>query len=56
MMLTGEKAVQIARELFITTKTVHTFRYRIFEKLGVNGEVGLTRLAACHGVIGAQPA
>ncbi|MBK6286888.1 MAG: response regulator [Gammaproteobacteria bacterium] len=56
LMLTGEKAVQIARELFITTKTVHTFRYRIFEKLGVNGEVGLTRLAACHGVIGAQPA
>ena len=56
LMLTGEKAVQIARELFITTKTVHTFRYRIFEKLGVNGEVGLTRLAACHGVIGAQSA
>ncbi len=55
LILAGQKAVQIARELFITTKTVHTFRYRIFEKLGVNGEVGLTRLAACHGVIGAQP-
>lgn len=52
LMLDGQKPTDIATRLFITAKTVHTFRYRIYEKLGVTGDVELTRLAASHGLIG----
>jgi DNA-binding NarL/FixJ family response regulator len=55
MILSGQRAPDIARRLFITAKTVHTFRYRIYEKLGVSGDVELARLAASHGLIGANP-
>lgn len=55
LLLAGERAPQIARELFVTPKTVHTFRYRIFDKLGIKGELELARLAACHGLTAAQP-
>lgn len=52
LQLAGMRAQDIASRLFITSKTVHTFRYRIFEKLGVASEVELVRLAAAHGLIG----
>jgi two-component system, NarL family, invasion response regulator UvrY len=54
MLLAGERAPAIATRLFITPKTVHTYRYRIFERLGVNGDVELTKLAAVYGLVGAQ--
>jgi DNA-binding NarL/FixJ family response regulator len=52
LQLAGMRAQDIASRLFITPKTVHTFRYRIFEKLGVASDVELVRLAAAHGLIG----
>ncbi|MFM7273346.1 MAG: response regulator [Gammaproteobacteria bacterium] len=52
LQLAGMRAQDIASRLFITSKTVHTFRYRIFEKLGVASEVELVRLATAHGLIG----
>jgi two-component system invasion response regulator UvrY len=52
LLLAGQRAPQIARKLFITPKTVHTYRYRIFEKLGVAGDIELTKLATSHGLIG----
>lgn len=52
LLLAGQRAPQIARRLFITPKTVHTYRYRIFEKLGVAGDIELTKLATSHGLIG----
>jgi two-component system invasion response regulator UvrY len=52
LLLEGQRAPQIARRLFITPKTVHTYRYRIFEKLGVAGDIELTKLATSHGLIG----
>ena len=55
LMLAGQRAGDIAERLFITTKTVHTFRYRIYEKLGVNGDMELAKLATSHGLIGINP-
>lgn len=52
LLLDGHKPADIAARLFITAKTVHTFRYRIYEKLGVRGDVELTKLATSHGLIG----
>ena len=54
LRLSGLRAGEIAARLFITRKTVHTFRYRIFEKLGVTGDIELTKLAVLHGLIGAS--
>lgn len=53
LMLAGLRAGEIAARLFIAPKTVHTFRYRIFEKLGITGDIELAKLAAIHGLIGA---
>jgi len=41
----GHKVPDIARELCINSKTVNTYRYRMFQKLGVNSDVELTHLA-----------
>jgi len=55
LSLGGLRPVEIAARLFISTKTVHTFRYRIFEKLGIRSDIELAKLAASHGLIGAFP-
>jgi DNA-binding CsgD family transcriptional regulator len=55
LMLTGQRPADIAARLFITAKTVHTFRYRIYEKLGIKGDLELARLATSHGLIGINP-
>ncbi|MCP3680358.1 MAG: hypothetical protein GY782_08960 [Gammaproteobacteria bacterium] len=39
--LEAKKVTQIARELNLNSKTVNTYRYRIFEKLGVDNDVGI---------------
>ncbi len=41
----GVKASDIARRLHMSPKTVHSYRSHIFEKLGVENDVGLTLLA-----------
>ncbi|MFA9485364.1 response regulator [Moraxella haemolytica] len=52
MMVVNCQSVQeIADQLFVSVKTVNTYRYRIFEKLGVNSDVKLTHLAMRHGLI-----
>jgi two-component system invasion response regulator UvrY len=51
MITKGQKVPQIASVLHLSTKTVNTYRYRIFEKLGINNDVELTLLALRHGVI-----
>ena len=55
LLLAGRRPLDIARELFITVKTVHTFRYRIFDRLGINGDIELTKLAVSHGLLEAPP-
>jgi DNA-binding NarL/FixJ family response regulator len=48
LMVRETEPKQIARQLHISPKTVSTYKYRIFEKLGVESDVGLMRLAARH--------
>ncbi|GGW88759.1 UvrY/SirA/GacA family response regulator transcription factor [Alteromonas halophila] len=47
----GQKVPEIAAELSINTKTVNTYRYRMFDKLGVTTDVELTHLALRHKLI-----
>ena len=51
MITRGEKVPKIAEQLHLSTKTVNTYRYRIFNKLGVNSDVEMTHLALRYGVI-----
>ncbi len=52
MMLTrGQSTQSIAETLNISTKTVFTHRYRIFDKLGVDNDVELTHLALRYGLL-----
>lgn len=45
MIAQGRRSAVIAQLLNISSKTVNTFRYRIFDKLGISGDVELTHLA-----------
>lgn len=42
---------EIADKLFVSVKTVNTYRYRIFDKLQIDSDVKLTHLAMRHGLI-----
>ncbi|MBC3764466.1 UvrY/SirA/GacA family response regulator transcription factor [Neptunicella marina] len=47
----GNKVPDIAAQLSLSAKTVNTYKYRLFEKLNVSGEVELTHLALRHKLI-----
>ncbi|HJO35911.1 MAG: response regulator [Pseudomonadota bacterium] len=51
MVVQGRPIPEISDTLFISPKTVSTYRYRLFEKLGVANDVELTRYAIRHGLI-----
>ncbi len=51
MLVQGMKPVRIGEVLKVSPKTVSTYKYRIYEKVGVNSEVDLLRLAIRHGLI-----
>jgi len=51
MITKGEKAQNIAERLNLSSKTVNSYRYRMFEKLNVGGDVELTHLAIRHKMI-----
>lgn len=56
LMITSGMTVQdIAERLFLSSKTINGYRYRIFEKLGLKNDVELTYLAMKHKLI-EQPA
>lgn len=48
MITRGEKVQDIADQLNLSSKTVNSYRYRMFDKLDVNGDVELTHLAIRH--------
>ncbi|MEH6607665.1 MAG: response regulator [Pseudomonadales bacterium] len=50
-VVSEEKVHAIADRLHLSNKTVNAYRYRIFEKLGVDCDVGLALLAVRHGLI-----
>lgn len=51
MVVNCQSAQQIADQLFVSVKTVNTYRYRIFDKLAVDSDVKLTHLAMRHNLI-----
>ena len=51
MVIEGHRVPDISRSLSLSPKTVNSYRYRLFEKLGVSNDVGLTKLAIKHHII-----
>lgn len=54
MVINGHKAGEIAESLSLSSKTVNSYRYRVFEKLQVKNDVCLTKLAINHGLVQAE--
>lgn len=51
MVVNCISAQEIADRLFVSVKTVNTYRYRIFEKLQIDSDVKLTHLAMRYRLI-----
>lgn len=51
MITSGQKVQEISDKLCLSPKTVNSYRYRIFEKLGIHSDVELTLLAIRLGLI-----
>ncbi|RUO81259.1 helix-turn-helix transcriptional regulator [Idiomarina tyrosinivorans] len=51
MLSRGVRVVDIAKHLSISSKTINTFRYRIFAKLGINSDVQLSHMAIQAGLV-----
>ena len=57
MMIMGCNRVnEIAESLCLSPKTVNTYRYRIFNKLGINSDVELVLMAVRYGLLDASEA
>jgi two-component system, NarL family, invasion response regulator UvrY len=51
MITQGQKVQQISEKLCLSPKTVNSYRYRLFDKLGVASDVELTHFAIRHGIL-----
>lgn len=51
MVTKGYSTQEISDRLHLSPKTVSTYRYRLFEKLGVSNDVELTRMAMRYGLL-----
>lgn len=51
MIAEGKRIKDIAKALFISDKTVSSYKSRIFEKMGMTSNAELTRYAIKHGLI-----
>lgn len=51
MVVNCQSPQEIADQLFVSVKTINTYRYRIYEKVNVDSDVKLTHLAIRHGLI-----
>ena len=51
MITSGRKVMSISDQLCLSPKTINTYRYRLFSKLGVDSDVTLTRLAIRQGLM-----
>jgi two-component system, NarL family, invasion response regulator UvrY len=56
MVVRGIPVEDIAERLFLSPKTVHSYRSRLFEKLGVENDVALTLLSIHEKVIAVEEA
>ena len=50
MLVDSQKVQTISEKLQLSRKTVYSYRYRIFDKLGLSSDVELTILAVKHGL------
>ncbi|CUU23593.1 two-component system response regulator UvrY [Duffyella gerundensis] len=55
MITKGQKVTEISEQLNLSPKTVNSYRYRMFSKLNISGDVELTHLAIRHGLFNAEP-
>jgi len=51
MIASGQKVNEVADQLCLSPKTVNSYRYRLFDKLGIDSDVELTHLAIRHKLI-----
>jgi len=51
MIIHRNPIADIAKSLYVSTKTVNSHRYRIFKKLGVNSDVEVVKLAFEYGLL-----
>lgn len=54
MIVNCQKVQEISDKLFLSPKTVNSYRYRIFEKLEIDSDVELALLAVRHGLASAD--
>ncbi|MBV1882254.1 MAG: UvrY/SirA/GacA family response regulator transcription factor [Pseudomonadales bacterium] len=54
MIVNCHKVSEISDKLFLSPKTVNSYRYRVFEKLAINSDVELTLLAVRNGLLDAE--
>ena len=54
MIINAQKVLDISDQLCLSPKTVNSYRYRIFEKLGISSDVELTLLAVRHGMLDSE--
>ncbi|MCX8109935.1 MAG: response regulator transcription factor [Syntrophorhabdaceae bacterium] len=50
LVVEGKSSSEIANTIFISQKTVETYRSRIMQKLGINDITGLVKFAIRHGI------
>ncbi len=55
MVAEGKKVADISATLSLSSKTVNTYRYRVFEKLLITNDVELAHLASKHGLLEQSP-
>ena len=51
MITSGVKVPEIAKRLFLSTKTINCYRYRMFAKLNVKSDVELTHFAMQYAIL-----
>lgn len=54
MIVRGQKPKEISEKLCLSPKTVNSYRYRLFDKLGVVNDVELTHLAIKYGLLDSE--
>jgi two-component system, NarL family, invasion response regulator UvrY len=56
MIARGQGIREVSDQLCLSPKTVSTYRYRLYDKLGVRNDVGLTHVAFRHGILSLEQA
>lgn len=54
MIINCQKVQEISDKLCLSPKTVNSYRYRVFNKLGISSDVELTLLAVRHGMLDSE--